>query len=50
MKKAIKKKAQMSARKLCRKIIPQEGVNLKTGQLKKGFRWKKGGGVIRTKK
>lgn len=43
-----KKKSAGSAKKLCRKIIKQEGVNSK-GQLKPGYKYAKGGRVVKAK-
>ncbi len=38
------KKKSVSAKKLCSKIIKREGVSA-NGQLKPGYKWRKGGGV-----
>lgn len=37
------------AKKLCRSVIRQEGVKV-NGKLKKGYRFEKGGRVIKTSK
>ena len=36
-----------TAKKMCRKIIKQEGINQTTGRLKAGYKYKKGGGVVK---
>lgn len=43
------KKKTTSAKKLCSKIIRREGVKL-DGTLKKGFRYAKGGRIVKAKK
>lgn len=44
-----KKKKSPTAKKICRAVIKQEGVNQKTGRLKAGYKYKKGGGVVKVK-
>lgn len=42
------KKKKASVKKACRSLIRQEGVK-QNGQLKKGYKYKKGGGVVKAK-
>jgi hypothetical protein len=46
---APKRKKSPSAKKICRSVIKQEGVNQRTGKLKTGYKYKKGGGVVKVK-
>ena len=39
---AKKKKKSVSAKKICRKVIKQEGINQTTGRLKKGYKYVNG--------
>ena len=39
---AAKKKTTTTAKKLCRKVIAQEGINKSTGRLKKGYKYVNG--------
>ena len=45
-KKPVKKK-KATLKKVCRSVIKQEGVNQRTGKLKAGYKYKKGGGVVK---
>lgn len=40
---------RMTAKKLCSKVVKSEGINSRTGQLKRGYKYKKGGGVVKAK-
>lgn len=42
------KKKKASVKKACRTLIKQEGVKA-NGQLKKGYKYKKGGSVVKAK-
>ena len=46
-KKKIPAKKSTTAKKMCRKVIKQEGINQMTGRLKAGYKYKKGGGVVK---
>ena len=41
-------KKKTTLKKVCRKVVKQEGVKA-DGPLKKGYRYKKGGGVVKAK-
>ena len=43
-----KKKKSITAKKMCSRIIQREGVK-KDGTLKKGFRYAKGGKIVKAK-
>jgi len=44
------KKKKPSTSKFCRKVVGnQEGINKTTGKLKSGYKYKKGGGVVKVK-
>jgi hypothetical protein len=42
-----KKKKKPTLSSVCRKVSKQEGINKATGQLKKGYKYKKGGQVVK---
>ncbi|MXN90139.1 hypothetical protein GR160_02785 [Flavobacterium sp. Sd200] len=44
-----KRKKSPSAKKMCRKVVKTEGINQRTGQLKPGYKYKKGGAVVKAK-
>jgi len=47
---AVAKKKKPSTAKFCRKVVgKQEGINKTTGKLKSGYKYKKGGGVVKVK-
>lgn len=46
-KKKTPAKKSTTAKKMCRKVIKQEGINQTTGRLKAGYKYKKGGGVVK---
>lgn len=45
---AAKKKTPTTAKKLCSKVIKREGVK-SNGQLKKGYKYAKGGRVVKAR-
>jgi len=48
-KKTTKRKKTVSAKKLCSKVIKREGINQRTGQLKPGHKYLKGGRIVKVK-
>lgn len=48
MKTATKKPVKKTLKKVCRTVIKTEGVKT-DGTLKKGYKYKKGGGVVKVK-
>ncbi|MGQ2982134.1 MAG: hypothetical protein ACT6R1_01515 [Flavobacterium sp.] len=48
-KKAPAKRKKPTLKKVCRSVVKQEGVNKTTGQLKKGYKYAKGGRVVKAK-
>lgn len=46
--KKVKKRKTITAKKMCNKVIKREGVK-SDGTLKKGYRYKKGGIIVKAK-
>ena len=46
---AKKKRKKPTLKSVCRKVVKKEGINQRTGQLKPGYKYKKGGGVVKVK-